>query len=436
MKAVTGNPGIIRKQAYHLDTLCLHAGQRPDADTGSRTVPIYQTTSFVFEDTRQAADLFALKEEGNIYTRLQNPTAEVVEKRMAVLEGGVGALLTASGMAAETIVFTTLARQGDNLVSSSSLYGGTKTLLSFNLPRLGISTRFADVRDPLSFSGLIDEHTKALFVETISNPSGEVADLEVLVRIAHEHDLPLIVDNTFASPCLCRPFEWGADIVVHSATKFIGGHGTSLGGVIVDSGRFPWDSGRFPEFVEPTPGFHGLSFWETFGLSAFIRRCRMEGLRTLGPAPSPFNAFLFLQGLETLHLRIPRHGENALQVALFLQNHPRIAWVNYAGLPDHPSFEKAQKYLAGAFGSIFTFGVKGGSASGRRLIENVELISHLANVGDAKTLILHPASTSHSQLSDNEKLAAGVTPDLIRLSVGIEKASDIIADLDRALGRI
>jgi len=427
---------MAEKIKYHRDTLCLHAGQEPDAGSGARAVPIFQTTSYVFDNTRRAADLFALKAVGNIYTRLMNPTADVVEQRIAALEGGVGALLVASGMSAEVIVFTTLAKQGDNVVSSSSLYGGTKTLLSVSLPRFGIKAKFADVREPHTFSELIDENTKALFVETIGNPSGDVPDFEAFAAIAHEHGVPLVVDNTFASPCLCRPFDWGADIITHSATKFIGGHGTSIGGLIVDSGNFPWDSGRFPDFVAPSPGYHGIKFWETFGNLTFILKCRVEGLRTLGPAPSPFNAFLFLQGLETLHLRVPRHCENTLQVARFLKGHDRVSWVAYAGLPDHPTHQVARKYLDGGFGSVFTFGVKGGVEAGKALIENVRLISHLANVGDAKTLILHPASTSHSQLSEGERQAAGVTPDLVRLSVGIEDVRDIIADLDQALEKV
>ena len=418
---------------YHPDTICLHGGQKPDPSTGSRAVPVYQTTSYVFKDTEHAASLFELKEYGNIYTRMMNPTADVVEQRMAALEGGVGALLVASGMAAEMIIFTILAKSGDNIISSSSLYGGTKTLLSVVLPRFGITAKFADIAKSETFAGLIDEKTKALFVETISNPSGEVADFEALASIAHEHNIPLVVDNTFATPYLCRPFDWGADIITHSATKFIGGHGTSIGGIIVDSGKFPWDSGKFLDFVDPSPGFHGLRFWDTFGNKTFILKCRVEGLRTMGPAPSPFNAFLFLQGLETLHLRIPRHSENALKVARFLKKHPKISWVKYAGLTDHPSHQLARKYLKDGFGSIFTFGVKGGIEAGKKMIEEVELISHLANVGDAKTLILHPASTSHSQLSDNERLAAGVTPDLVRLSIGIEHVDDIIEDLDQAL---
>ena len=425
-----------QKRKYHSDTICLHGGQEVDLTTGSRAVPIYQTTSYVFKDTQHAADLFSLKEAGNIYSRIMNPTNGVVEQRIADLEEGVGALLVASGMAAETITFTTLARQGENIVSSKSLYGGTQSLLRFGLPRFGISTKFADIQKPEDFASLIDENTKAVFVETISNPSGEVPDFEAFAAIAHEHHIPLVVDNTFASPYLCQPFKWGADIVVHSATKFIGGHGTSIGGIIVDSGKFPWDSGKFPGFVEPSPAYHGLKFWETFGNLSFILKCRVEGLRPYGPAASPFNAFLFLQGIETLHLRIPRHNENALKIAQFLNNHQKISWVKYSGLPEHPSHEIAKKYLNGGFGAVFTFGVKGGAEAGKKLIEKVIIISHVANVGDAKTLILHPASTSHSQLSEQDKLAAGVTEDLVRISVGIEYADDIIADLNQALDQL
>ena len=421
---------------YRLGTLCLHGGQRPDPTTGSRAIPIYQTTSFVFKNTATAARLFALEEEGDIYTRISNPTSAVVEERMAALEGGTGALLTASGQAASALALTTLAGQGGNIVSSASLYGGTRTLLSAVLPRFGIAARFADIKKPGAFETFVDDQTKALFVEIIGNPSGEVADLEACAAIAHRHNVPLVVDNTFATPILCRPFEWGADIVIHSATKFIGGHGTSIGGIIVDGGGFPWDSGRFPEFTQPCPAYHGLQFWEAFGPKAFISKCRVEGMRSLGPAPSPFNAFLFLQGLETLHLRIPRHCENALRVAGFLRSHPKVAWVAYAGLPDHVSHGLARKYLRGGFGSIFTFGVKGGAECGKRVIENVKLISHLANVGDSKTLILHPASTSHAQLSQEEKAAAGVTPDMIRLSVGTEQCEDITEDLEAALAAV
>ena len=426
----------MKENKLHPDTICLHGGQKPDPATGSLAVPVYQTTSYVFRDTEHAASLFELKEFGNIYTRIMNPTTDVVEQRMAALEGGVGALLLASGMAAEMIALTILAKNGDNIVSSSSLYGGTQTLLRTALPRFGITAKFADIGKPEAFAALIDKNTKAMYVETISNPSGKVADLEALAIVAHENSIPLIVDNTFATPYLCRPFKWGADIIVHSATKFIGGHGTSIGGIIVDSGKFPWDNGKFPGFVNPSPGYHGLEFWDTFGNRTFILKCRIEGLRTLGPAPSPSNAFLFLQGLETLHLRIPRHSENALEVARFLKEHPKVSWVKFAGLPDHSSHKLAQKYLRGGFGSIFTFGVNGGIEAGKKLIECVDLISHLANVGDAKTLILHPASTSHSQLSEKEQLAAGVTPDLVRLSVGIEKVDDIIADLTQALEQI
>ncbi len=425
----------MKNNKYHPDTICLHGGQKPDQATGSRAVPVYQTTSYVFKDTEHAASLFALKEFGNIYTRIMNPTADVMEQRVAELEGGVGGLLVASGMAAEMIIFSILARSGDNIVSSGSLYGGTQTLLTTVLPRFDITTKFAEIGKPETFAELIDEKTKALYVETISNPSGEVADFEALASIAHENNIPLVVDNTFA-PLLCRPFEWGADIIAHSATKFIGGHGTSIGGIIVDSGKFPWDSGKFPDFVNPSPGYHGLKFWDTFGSMTFILKCRVEGLRPMGPAASPFNAFLFLQGLETLHLRMPRHCENALKVAEFLKEHPKVSWVKYTGLPDHPSHQLARKYLKDGFGSIFNFGVKGGMEAGKKLIEEVELISHLANVGDAKTLILHPASTSHSQLSDKEQLAGGVTPDLVRLSIGIERVDDIIEDLDQALRKI
>ena len=426
----------MKNNTYHPDTICLHGGQKPDQSTGSLAVPVYQTTSYVFKDTAHAANLFELKEFGNIYTRISNPTANVVEKRVAALEGGVGALLVASGMAAEMIIFTILAKSGENIISSSSVYGGTRTLLSAVLPRFGITAKFADIAKPETFANLIDEKTKALYVETISNPSGEVADFEALAFIAHDHNIPLIVDNTFASPYLCRPFEWGVDIITHSATKFIGGHGTSIGGIIVDSGKFPWGNGKFPDFVDPSPGYHGLRFWDTFGDKTFILKCRVEGLRSMGPSPSPFNAFLFLQGLETLHLRIPRHSENALKVARFLKVHPKVSWVKYAGLPDFPSHQLARKYLINGFGSIFTFGIKGGMEAGKKLIEKVNLISHLANVGDAKTLILHPASTSHSQLSDKEQLAAGITSDLVRLSVGIECADDIIKDLNQALRKI
>jgi len=424
------------KNNWHFDTQCLHSGQEIDENFRARAVPIYQTTSFLFNSTQQAADLFNLKESGHIYTRLSNPTTQVVEERLASLEGGIGAVLTASGLAAEMITFATLARQGENIISARNLYGGTKTMLSAALPRFGITAKFADVNHPNSFIRLIDDKSRAVYVETISNPSGDIPDFEIFAKLAHDHGLPLIVDNTFASPFLCRPIKWGADIIIHSATKFIGGHGTSLGGVIIDSGHFPWDSGRFAEFTQPSSGYHGLNFWETFKHEAFIKKCRFEGLRTLGPAPSPFNAFLFLQGLETLHLRVPRHNFNAHKIAHFLKNHPKIDWVTYAGLPDHPSHKLAEKYFSSGYGSIFTFGVKGGITAGKKFIENLRLISHLANVGDAKTLIVHPASTSHSQLTEQERIEAGITPDLIRLSIGLEHVSDLTADLSQALAEI
>jgi len=421
---------------YKPETLCVHAGQQPDPTTGSRAVPIYQTTSYVFKNTDHAANLFGLREFGNIYTRIMNPTADVVEKRIAALEGGIAGLLLASGQAAETLTITTLAKQGDNIVSGSSLYGGTYNLFKVTLPRFGITTKFVDSKNPQAFAESIDGHTKALYLETIGNPEGAIPDIEAIATIAHENNIPLVIDNTFASPILCNPIKWGVDIVLHSTTKFIGGHGTSIGGVIVASGKFPWNNGKFPEFTEPSKGYHGLKFWETFGNLAFILKTRVEGLRDLGPAPSPFNAFQFLQGLETLHLRIARHNENAMKVAQWLKDHPKVAWVKYTGLPEHPSHELGKKYLTGGFGSIFTFGVKGGAEGGGKLINSVKLISHLANVADAKTLIIHPATTTHEQLSAEEQLASGVTPELVRISVGIEHVDDIIEDLDQALQTI
>ncbi len=425
-----------KKTKHHIDTVCLHGGTNPDTATYSSAVPIYQTTSYIFRDTDHAASLFELEGKGHIYSRLSNPTSSVVEQRVAELEGGSGALLVASGMAAEMIVFLVLAKQGENIVSSSCLYGGTKNLLSMILPRFGITAKFVEGMNPQTFVESIDSKTRALYVETISNPSGDVADIEALAVAAHENKIPLVIDNTFASPYLCRPVEWGADIVLHSATKFIGGHGTSIGGIIIDGGNFPWNNGKFPDFVEPSSRFQGGNFWEAFGNKAFITKCRMDGLRSFGPAPSPFNAFLFLQGLKTLHIRVPRHNENALRVATYLKNHPKISWVNYAGLSGHSSHKLAKKYLKTGYGSIFSFGVKGGAEKGKKLIENVKLISHLANVGDVKTLIIHPASTLHSQLSEKERLKAGVPSELIRISVGIEFVNDIINDLDQALDQL
>lgn len=428
-----GERAKMGEKQYRFATLAVHAGQQPDPTTGARAVPIYQTTSYVFHDTGHAARLFALEEPGNIYTRIMNPTTAVFEARVAALEGGVGALATASGQAAITLAICNIARAGQEIVSSASLYGGTYNLFSITMPKLGIKVRFVDPADPKNFADAITPATRALYVETIGNPKLDVPDLAAIAEVAHSAGLPLIVDNTFATPYLCRPFEHGADIVVHSATKFIGGHGTSIGGIIVDGGRFDWSNGRFPELTEPDPSYHGVRYWDTFGNQAYIVKARVQLLRDLGPCLSPFNAFLFLQGLETLHLRMQRHSENALAVARFLKEHPAVNWVSYPGLPDHPSHELAKRYLKGGYGAILTFGIKGGLEAGKRFIESLALFSLLANVGDAKSLVIHPASTTHQQLSPEEQLAAGVTEDLVRLSVGIEDIEDIIADLDQAL---
>jgi O-acetylhomoserine (thiol)-lyase len=423
----------VSDQAFRPETLALHAGQQPDPATNARAVPIYATTSYVFDDAAHAARLFALEQFGNIYTRIMNPTTGVFEERVAALEGGVGAVGLASGQAAETLAVLNIARAGDNIVSSASLYGGTYNLFAYTLPKLGITTRFVDGSDPANFAACIDGRTRALYLETIGNPRLDIPDLAAIAAIAHAKGLPLIVDNTFA-PLLARPIEHGADIVVHSATKWIGGHGTSIGGVVVDGGRFDWAaSGRFPELVEPDPSYHGVSYTGAFGPAAYILKLRVQLLRDLGPALSPFNSFLFLQGLETLPLRIMRHSENALAVAHWLEAHRAVAWVNYPGLSSHPSHGLARRYLNGGFGGIITFGVRGGVEAGRRLIDSVRLFSLLANVGDAKSLIIHPASTTHQQLSPEDQIASGVTPDLIRLSVGLEHVDDLIADLDQAL---
>jgi O-acetylhomoserine (thiol)-lyase len=415
------------------ETLALHAGQAPDPATNARAVPIYATTSYVFNGADHAARLFALEEFGNIYTRIMNPTTGVFEERIAALEGGVGALGLASGQAAETLTILNLAGAGDNIVSSSSLYGGTYNLFAYTLPKLGITTRFVDGTRPQAFAEAIDDRTKAVYLETIGNPRLDVHDLRAIADVAHAAGVPLVVDNTFA-PLLARPIEHGADIVVHSATKWIGGHGTAIGGVVVDGGNFDWaGSGRFPEFVEPDPSYHGIRYVDAFGKLAFILKLRVQLLRDLGPALSPFNSFLFLQGLETLPLRIARHSENALVIASWLEARPEVAWVSYPGLPSHPSHELAKRYLGDGFGGIVTFGVHGGAAAGRRLIDAVKLFSLLANVGDAKSLIIHPASTTHQQLSAEDQLASGVTPDLVRLSVGLEHPDDLIADLEQAL---
>ena len=420
------------KENYRLETLAVHAGQAPDPATGARAVPIYQTTSYCFRDTGHAAALFALQEEGNIYTRLMNPTTGVFEERMAALDGGIGALATASGQAAIFMAILNIAQAGDEIVAADNLYGGTYNLFHHTFPRFGIKVRFVDSSDPENFAAVITGKTKAIYAEAIGNPKLDVLDIEALAGVAHAHRLPLIVDNT-AVPYLLRPIDYGADIVVYSATKFIGGHGTSLGGVIVDSGRFPWREGNFPLITDADQSYHGINFIEAVGNKAYIIKARVTLLRDLGPALSPFNSFLLLQGLETLHLRMIRHSENALQVAEFLRNHPNVAWVNYPGLSDSPQFAKARKYLPKGAGAIIGFGVKGGKEAGVRFINRVKLLSHLANIGDAKSLVIHPASTTHQQLTEEEQLTTGVTPDFIRLSVGIENVEDIIEDLDQAL---
>jgi O-acetylhomoserine (thiol)-lyase len=418
---------------YRLGTKALHAGQVPDPTTNSRAVPIYQTTSYVFNSSEHAANLFALAEMGNIYTRIMNPTTDVLEKRLAEMDGGVGALAVSSGMASITLAVLNLAKAGDNIVSTNFLYGGTYNLFHYTLARMGIEVKFVDTANPQNVAAAIDENTKAVFTETIGNPKNNVDDFEALARVAHDNGIPLIVDNTVATPVLFRPFEHGADIVCYSLTKFIGGHGTSIGGAVVDSGKFDWSSGRFPEYTTPDPSYHGLVYHQALGNLAYILKMRVTLLRDLGPALSPFNAFLFLQGLETLHVRMPRHCENALKVAQFLESHPCVEWVNYPGLPSHPDYERAQKYLPAGQGGILGFGIKGGAASGAKFIDSVKLASHLANIGDAKTLVIHPATTTHQQLSPEEQASAGVTPDFVRVSVGIEDVEDIIADLDQAL---
>lgn len=419
---------------HHLATLAVHAGQEPDPTTGSRAVPIYQTTSYVFQDADHGARLFALQEFGNIYTRIMNPTTDVFEKRVAALEGGAAGLATASGQAAETLTITTLAGAGDEIVSSTSLYGGTYNLFHHTLPRLGIKVKFADADDFDGLRAAITPKTKALYAETLGNPKLDVTDIAALAQIAHDNKIPLIVDNTAASAALVRPIEWGADIVINSATKFLGGHGTTIGGVIVDAGKFDWKaSGRFPEFTEPDPSYHGLSYVDAFGPLAFILKARVQGLRDTGAAISPFNSFLLLQGIETLHLRLERHSSNALAVAKFLEQHPGVEWVNYPGLTSSKYYERAQKYLPTGQGALLTFGIRGGYESGKKLINSLKLFSLVANIGDAKSLVIHPASTTHQQLTQEEQLATGVTPELVRLSIGIEDVRDIIADLDQAI---
>jgi O-acetylhomoserine (thiol)-lyase len=418
---------------FGFETLCLHAGQIPDPATGARAAPIYQTTSFVFDSAEHAASLFNLQTFGNVYSRISNPTVAVFEERMAAIENGRAALACATGQAAEATALLTLCKAGDHIVSASTLYGGTHTLLGVNLKKLGIETSFVDPDDLSSFKSNIRKNTKLLYAETLGNPLINIVDLEALATIAHEAQIPLVVDNTVPSPYLCKPIDWGADIVIHSATKYIGGHGTTMGGVIVESGKFDWGNGKFPEFTAPSPGYHGVVFHETFGDFGFTMKARMEIMRTFGPSLAPLNAWLLLLGLESLPVRMDRHCANALAVAKFLQDHPRVAWVNYPGLPGSKYFELSKKYLPNGASGLLNFGIKGGSKSGEKFIDAAQFMSHLANIGDAKTLIIHPASTTHRQMSDEEQLKAGVTPDMIRMSVGIESLDDILWDIDQAL---
>jgi len=424
---------------FRFATNAVHAGQSPDPATGSRAVPIYQTTSYLFQDADHAGRLFGLKEFGNIYTRIMNPTTDVFEKRVAALEGGVAGLATASGQAAETLTLTTLASAGEEIISTTSLYGGTYNLFHYTFPRLGITVRFVDADDFDGLRSAINSKTRAIYTESLGNPKLDVVDIERLAAIAHEHGLPLVIDNTSASPALVRPIEWGADIVVNSATKFLGGHGTTIGGVIVDAGKFDWAaSGRFKEFTDPDPSYHGLSYTAAFGPLAFILKARVQGLRDTGASLSPFNSFLLLQGIETLHLRLERHSQNALAVAHHLERHPGVEWVNYPGLESSPYYARAQKYLPEGRGALVTFGIKAGKEggayeAGKKLIDSLELFSLVANIGDAKSLVIHPASTTHQQLTVEEQATTGVTPELVRLSVGIEDIRDILADLDQAI---
>src|SRR5215469_11786057 len=413
-------------------TRCLHAGHTPDKASLARAVPIYQTTSYVFENSAHAAALFALQQFGNIYTRIMNPTTDAFEQRVASLEGGVAGLATSSGQAAQFLAISSIAGLGDEIVSSSTLYGGTYTQFDVSFRRIGIHVKFVEPDDPENFRKAITPRTRAIYAETLANPRMNLVDIEAVAKIAHEAGVPLVIDNTMASPYLCRPIEHGADIVVHSATKFLGGHGTSIGGIIVDSGKFLW-SDKFPAITAPSPGYHGMKFGETFGNLAFIIKARVEGLRDFGPCMSPFNSFLFLQGVETLNLRMERHSSNALALAEWLSQNPAVTWVKYPGLKSSPYYGMAQKYLQKGCGSIVTFGIKGGAEAGRKLIDSVELFSHLANLGDAKSLIIHPATTTHQQLSDEQQLDAGVTKDLVRISAGIEDIGDLIWDLDQAI---
>lgn len=426
---------LSRKDKKQFDTIAIHGGHTPDKETGSRAVPIYQTSSYVFDSVEHAANLFALKEGGNIYARIGNPTTSILEERLAQLEGGVGALATSSGQAAITLAILNIAGAGQNIISSKYIYGGTHTLFEHTLKRLGIEARFTDLSDLKECESLIDENTRLIYTESIGNPKNNVDDFEAIARLAHDHGIPLIVDSTVTSPYLLRPIEHGADIVVHSLTKYIGGHGTSIGGAIVDSGKFDWGNPKFPELNTPDPAYHGLNYWETFKDTgnAYITKARVQLMRDLGPSLSPFNAFLFLQGLETLPLRMDRHCKNALDAATWLENHSAVSWVNYPGLESHRDKKNAQKYLPKGQGAIIGFGIKGGKPAGIKFIESLKLISHLANIGDAKSLIIHPASTTHQQLSPEEQIASGISDDFIRFSVGLEDIDDILEDLDQAL---
>ena len=420
---------------FGFGTLCLHAGAIPDPATGARAVPIYQTTSYVFDSADHAASLFNLQTFGNVYSRISNPTVSVFEERVAALEGGRAALAAASGQAAQMCALLTLVQNGDEIVSASTLYGGTYSQFDVMFRQFGIETKFVDPDDPLNFQRAITSKTKVLYAETAGNPRINVLDIEAVAAIAKDAGIPLVIDNTFATPYLCRPIEFGADIVVHSATKYIGGHGTTMGGVLVESGKFPWGNGKFPGMTTPSRGYHGVIFHETFGDFGYVMKARMETMRTLGPAMAPMNAWLLLQGLETLHVRMDRHVANALAVAQFLERHPQVSWVNYPSLPSSKYYELARKYMPKGAGAIMTFGIKGGQQAGVRFIEGVQFLSHLANVGDAKTLVIHPASTTHRQLSEEEQIKAGVTPDMIRLSIGIEDLDDILWDIEQALAK-
>lgn len=421
------------EKKLHLETLAVHAGQQPDSDTGSRAVPIYQTSSYVFKDSSHAANLFALKEFGNIYTRLMNPTTDVLEKRLAALEGGVAGLCFSSGMAAITAAVLNICKAGQHFVSSNSLYGGTYTLFTHTLPKLGVEVTMVDPRDPANFKKAVRPNTRLLYIESVGNPKNDILDYDKIADIARAAGIPVICDNTVMSPMLFRPIEHGIDIVVHSCTKIIGGHGSSIGGVVIDSGNFNWANGKFPELTEPDLSYHGLKYFETFGNLAYILKARTQVLRDMGSCMSPFNAFLLLQGVETLHLRVPRHCENALKLAKWLEKHKAVAWVNYPGLESHPDYKLAKKYMPDGQGAILGFGIKGGRAAGVKFIEGVKLASHLANILDSKTLVIHPASTTHQQLNEQEQLATGVTPDYIRVSVGTEHIDDIIADFEQSL---